>query len=243
MTTGGDARPRGPNRSVVWRTPICFLDETGSLRAARDPYFAVGMVKSSRPEILNRSIKAIRDKAHFYDELKWANLSGSIKYGTEYDSIVDAFFASPNTSFSCLILDKSRVDPIDRYGDIWSAYESLAGLQVAYSTHEDELPTVLADDMSTPTAVRFEEKLRKAIQVQGKAVGAVCRVDSKGVHLVQVADLLMGAVAYSYKIKAGVVPAPSTRKLALADRVARHVGVASLAGPIKTAKFRVVELR
>jgi hypothetical protein len=225
------------------RTPICFLDETGALHSSRDAYFVVGMVKSHRPEVLTRRIQAIRDRAHFYEELKWAHIDPRQRFLDQYRSVVDEFFAAPATTFSCYVLDKMRVDPVSRFGSLWRAYEELAALQIAYNTHDDELPTVLADDMSTPPTVHFEESLRAAIQARGKRVGGICRVDSKGVALVQVADLLMGAVAYAYKLEGGMIPAPSDAKVALMEHIRRGAGLGSLARPTRRSTFRITELK
>ncbi len=201
------------------------------------------MVKSHRPELLSRAIQLIRDRAHFYEELKWANVDDRQRYLLQYEEIVRAFFATSWTTFSCYVLDKRSIDPVARFGNLWRAYEELAALEVAYNTHEDELVTVLADNMSTPANVDFEGELRRNVQERGKMIGAVLRVDSKGVSLVQVADLLMGAVAYAYKLDAGLISSPNRSKAALASRIAAHVGATRLCEPIRTRKFRVTEYR
>ena len=71
----------------------------------------------------------------------------------------------------------------------------------------------------------------------------VLRVDSKGVSLVQVADLLMGAVAYAYKVDAGLILSPNRSKAILAEQIAALVGAPRLCEPIRTRKFRVMEYR
>jgi hypothetical protein len=225
------------------RTPICFLDETGTLHAARDPFFAVGMLKSHRPEVLTRAIRIIRDRAHFYEELKWANVDPRQRFLPQYEEVVSTLFRAPATEFSCYVLDKRRIDPVARYGDLWRAYEEFAALQVAYNTHDDEIPTILADDMSTPPGVLFEESLRANIQARGKRVGGICRVDSKGVALVQVADLLVGAVAYAHKLDAGMVNNPSAAKLSLMEHIRVAAGLASLAQPSRRGRLRIHLLR
>ena len=232
-----------PTADQPLRTPICFLDETGALHAGRDAFFVVGMVKSHRPEVLSRAIQLIRDRAHFYEEMKWANVDDRQRYLAQYEEVIAAFFGARTTSFSCYVLDKRQIDPVSRFGNLWRAYEELAALEVAYNTHDDELVTVLADHMSTPANVDFEGELRRAVGDRGKMIGGVLRVDSKGVSLVQLADVLMGAVAYSYKLDAGLIPSPSVAKVHLAEVIRSHVGAARLCEPIKTAKFRVTEYR
>ena len=48
-----------------------FLDETGTLGGLRDPYFAVGLLRCPEPYKLARPMQRLRDKEHFYDEIKW----------------------------------------------------------------------------------------------------------------------------------------------------------------------------
>ncbi len=52
-----------------------FLDETGALASARDPYFAVGMLCCREPYKILRPIQRIRDRQGFYDEIKWNKVS------------------------------------------------------------------------------------------------------------------------------------------------------------------------
>jgi hypothetical protein len=54
---------------------------------------------------------------------------------------------------------------------------------------------------------------------------------------------LMGAVAYDYKLTGGLISMPSAVKVGVLGEVRRLVGVTTLAGPVRTARFRVNELR
>lgn len=69
--------------------------------------------------------------------------------------------------------------------------------------------SILADEYSTPISVTFEEDLQKQVEdsLRRRAIIGVCRMRSTGVDLFQVLDLLLGAVAYDYKLKAGLIPA------------------------------------
>jgi hypothetical protein len=61
--------------------------------------------------------------------------------------------------------------------------------------------------------------------------------------LVQVADVLMGAVAYAYKLDGGMISSPSVAKYELMEHVRRSAGLEALARPTKRAAFRISELR
>ncbi|MDO8638722.1 MAG: hypothetical protein Q7R43_04040, partial [Candidatus Daviesbacteria bacterium] len=57
------------------RTPFSFLDETGSINDKANRFFCLGMIKCMQPFYLDSTIREIRQKYHFYDEIKWNTLS------------------------------------------------------------------------------------------------------------------------------------------------------------------------
>jgi hypothetical protein len=102
---------------------FAFLDETGTLGGARDPYFAVGLLSCSDPYYLARPVQRIRDRQHFYDEIKWNKVSE--KKLPLMKDLVNVFFSS-NATFSAFVADKTRHDVIGRFGGPFKAYEALA---------------------------------------------------------------------------------------------------------------------
>ncbi|MDQ6835295.1 MAG: hypothetical protein M3016_03820, partial [Actinomycetota bacterium] len=109
-----------------------FLDETGTLGSARDPFFAVGLMRCREPYALLRPIQNIRDKQHFYDEIKWSRVSN--KKLPLLEDLVDVFLSS-QASFSALVCDKQAHDIIGRFGGQFQAYEFLARQLVWGSIH------------------------------------------------------------------------------------------------------------
>jgi hypothetical protein len=84
-----------------------FLDETGTLGAARDPYFAVGVMHCDEPYQLLRPIQRMRDGHHFYDEIKWNKVSA--KNLPILMDLVDVFMSSTAT-LHAFVADKSKHD-------------------------------------------------------------------------------------------------------------------------------------
>jgi len=95
-----------------------FLDETGTLGGERDPFFAVGLTLSTAPHQLQRAFQRIRDRRHFYDEIKWKSVSA--KKLPVLEELVDVFLASYAT-FSAFVTDKAKHDVISRFGDQFKA--------------------------------------------------------------------------------------------------------------------------
>ncbi len=214
------------------KTGMFFLDETGLLRSSRDPVFVVGLIHSREPSVLTRQIQSIRDRHHWYDEMKWTAITGSNRNLDAYRRVIDAFFECnlDQARFSCIVMQKKELD-LRRFflGNVWEAYEAFAALEVRLSLFDDEVVSVLADDMSVPATVTFEQNLKRRVnEKKGRlAVTNVLRVDSKGCQLIQLADLLVGAIAYDFKLKLGSLPeTPSKAKLETLRLITGFVGVA-----------------
>lgn len=212
------------------KTGVFFIDETGLLRSSRDPVFVVGLVHSREPSVLTRRIQNIRDRHHWYDEMKWALVTGGNRNLAAYHQVVDAFFDCllDEARFRCIVMQKSELD-IRRYfmGSVWEAYEAFAALEIRLSIYEDEIVTVLADEMSVPPSVNFEQNVKRRVNEKKArlAVTNVVRLNSKGCELIQLADLLAGAVAYDFKLKMGAIQGrPSPDKLALLGHIKKRLG-------------------
>jgi len=52
------------------RTPFVFFDETGSINDQANRFFGLGMIKCMQPYFLDSKIWSIRQKYHFFDEIK-----------------------------------------------------------------------------------------------------------------------------------------------------------------------------
>ena len=201
------AGPAGAGKRRWWREPkyaFGFLDETGTLGGPRDPFFAVGLMRCRDPYELQRPIQRIRDKKHFYDEIKWSQVSA--KKLPLLKTLVDVFF-SCDATFTAFVTDKSKHDVITRFGGQFGAYEALSRQLVRASIKRGETMFLIADEYSTPPGQTFEENVRDYVnrKLRRQAVAGVCRMRSKGVDLLQLIDLILGAVVYEYKGKSGAV--------------------------------------
>ncbi|MBX6369435.1 MAG: DUF3800 domain-containing protein [Rhodospirillales bacterium] len=228
-------------RQRLPRYGFAFLDETGTLASPRDPFFAVGLLRCAEPYQLSRPMQRIRDKQHFYDEIKWNKVSQK-KLPLMID-LVNVFLSSDAT-FSAFIADKTRHDVIGRFGGSFKAYEALARQLVRGSVRRDEVLFVIADEYSTPPAETFEENVRDYVnqRLRRQAVAGVCRMRSSGSDLLQLIDLLLGAVVYEYKADRGVVSlGPYKPKVKLLEHIKRRAGVSSFVGGFRDPRLNVAE--
>jgi hypothetical protein len=220
---------------------FAFLDETGTLGGARDPFFAVGLLRCSEPYVLARPMQRIRDRQHFYDEIKWNKVSEK-KLPLMID-LLNVFFSSDAT-FSAFVTDKRKHDVIGRFGGQFKAYECLARQLVRGSVRRGEVMWVIADEYSTPPAETFEENVRDYVngQLRRQAVAGVCRMRSHGIDLLQLIDLILGAVVYEYKARTGVVsPSAYKPKAKLLAHLKSRAGAKTFVGGYRDSRFNVAE--
>jgi len=222
------------------KSAFAFLDETGSLGGERDPVFAVGLLRCPEPYTLLRPMQRLRDRNQFYDEIKWNKVSAK-KLPVLMD-LADVFFGCQEASFSTFVCDKSKYDIIGRYGGQFEAYEALARQLVLGSLRRDEHMWIIADEYSTPPKITFEENVRDWVNGKAKtpAVAGVCRMRSDGVDLLQLIDLLLGAVLYEFKTDRGVAGSFKPKQ-AMLDYVKRKVGVETFLGGYRDDRINVLE--
>jgi len=197
------------------------------------------MLRCRDPYNLLRPMQRIRDKQHFYDEIKWSKVSN--KKLPLLTDLLDVFLNS-DAGFSALVCDKQKHDIMGRFGGQFGAYEFLARQLVWGSLHRGEVMWIVADEYSTPPGESFEENVRDWVngKVRRDAVAGVCRMRSTGVDLLQLIDLVLGAVAYDYKADRGVVGLNGYKpKVKLLSHLKAAVGADSFVGGYNSDRFNI----
>ena len=112
------------------------------------------------------------------------------------------------------------------------------------SIEDNEILTVLADFVTTPKDVKFEVNVKHNINktLDRLAIGGIHRVDSKGVNIIQITDLLIGSVVYCYKRDLKLVTGDKNKIRAL-DLVLKKIHKTSFVGGVSTRKFKVIEYK
>jgi hypothetical protein len=229
-----------------WRIPadhptaVAFLDETGAI--AQDRFFAVGCLILPNPAEVFRKVQALRDKEHWYTEIKWADATqGTAPLYTELMKIV----AESDGRFSCFVADRKTADPVRRFkSDAWLAYRKLGTQLLIGSSRPGEMLSVLADNYSTPSHVKFEEDLIEEVnhRLRELAVVSVCRLDSRSCDGLQLVDVLTGAVAFEFRQKAKLA-GQSGAKANLAAELRSLYGATSWLSGFRNKKVNVAVYR
>jgi len=104
--------------------------------------------------------------------------------------------------------------------------------------------TVLADYVTTPKNIRFEVEVKHKINERMKrlAIGGVHRVDSKGVNLIQIVDLFLGAVVYEHKIENKLVTGDKN-KIKILRFLLKKLDRRSFIKGLNMKRFKVIEYK
>lgn len=222
----------------IW-TKFCFLDETGTLSDRTDQYFTIGILKMSQPYYLHSRLLYERRKISFYDEVKFNKLSkNNIRFAK---TIIDALFETKSVYFySYSISTKSDFYLKSFDKNPWTAYEQITLKLLDAALGEQEINILLADYVTTPKEIRFEVNVKKLFNLKKKrlALAGVCRFDSRSNDLLQIVDLLIGAVTYDIKFKKGLVSG-SKYKLEVVDYLKRKLGVDTFVKGFRNHNFNI----
>ncbi len=222
----------------IW-TKFCFLDETGNLSDAKDPYFTIGLLKMSQPYYLQSKLLYERSKRNFHDEMKFNMLS---KHNVEFAKFaLGALFDTRNVDFYSYTTKKdSRYFQSHFDGDQWIAYEKMTLKLLDVACAEKEILTLIADHVTMPKEIRFEVNTKKNFNSAKNrlALSGVCRFDSKSNDLLQVVDLLIGAITYDLKLSLGVVSG-SRHKKELVQFLKENLGVTTFEGGFRNRSFNI----
>lgn len=226
------------NYDQIW-TKFCFLDETGTLSDQKDQYFTVGILKMSQPYYLQSKLFFERSKIRFYDEVKFNKLSkNNIAFAK---TAIDALFETRSISFySYSISTKSDFYLKNFDKNPWLAYEQITLKLLDVALSNQEIIVLIADYVTTPKDIKFEVNTKKNFNAKKKrlALAGVCRFDSKSNDLLQITDLLIGAITYDVKYKKGLVEG-SKYKIEVVDYLKSKLGTETFVKGFKNHNFSI----
>src|SRR3989338_5921004 len=197
------------------KTCFCFLDETGLLHSKTDQFFALGIIKCREPHRLYNQIRKIRDKHNYREEIKWSAIDRRIRFDVARE--IFNIFIQEDARFNCLILNKNELDFKTHFNDdLYKVYRSftVALLKLIIGNKPDEVLMVLADDYFSPDGTELESKIKHIVNdhYQKFVVAGVCPINSKSSDILQMTDLILGAVLYDLKKQNSLVPTQNTYK-------------------------------
>jgi hypothetical protein len=215
-----------------------YCDES---RQTQDRYMVFGgiIVRARAALAFDQAMALWRNAQNMHAELKWVKVSDQKL--AEYKSLVDLFFLLAGKNelhFKSVVFDTAQIDyETYHYGDKELGYykffyQFLLHSFGPYAVERGGRMLVFMDRRTTKYPLStFCTVLNRGIRKRYECVRDVVRnvqaVDSKTCNLMQIADVLMGAVGYQnndYQIRPGARKA----KIELADYIARKANLLSL---------------
>ena len=209
-------------------TTAIFVDESRA-RASGGRFFAVAALKVRDQGALARGMRHIRDQGSgFTGEFKFrAVTAGTLP---RYYAAIDLLEASDAQVHACVV-DAEQFNPFGRSKAFWQVHADIVSQLLVGAINKRELVTVLIDHISTPKHVAYDDRLKARVNKRlgsTSVIGAHC-VDSKCTDLLQIADLIAGAIAYDRGLQVEKYKTTESDKKKLVVRLKGALGGVDLA--------------
>ena len=168
-----------------------FFDESGT--GGDSSYLALGVVVCKHPSELHEKFDQLRKKYGYYNEIKFEKISQ--KRYKIYRAFLKVFEDSKDVCFRVVVVDKRKVGIQHFSYKRWVRFNTLADDLINSVVGRNESVKIIADERTSPAEDNFSEYLLTHV------VGAreVVLVDSKDYDLIQMCDLILGAIRSSFE--------------------------------------------
>jgi len=199
-------------------TATFFVDESGS-KATAGKFMIFGALKVRQPGFLAREVRAVRDKTGFANELKFSGITR--RSLPVYYELIGALHRS-DAHIVGTVVDGSVHDPFRGRREDWKVHAEVISQLVYGCVNKRELVSVMMDAVSTPPECSIEEVVRtrtnRKLGTTG-VISALC-LDSKSNDLLQLADMVAGAIMHQRRRAAGGPGKISSDKTKVAEYLA-----------------------
>lgn len=215
------------------RTLLVFADES---RQTEDRYMVIGgvVVTQSYEKTILEKIREFREMKKYPWEFKWHKLSPSKL--AEYRGFVDILFdCTEYIHFKAIVVDTTEYDrqmEDNELGYYKLIYQFLLHGFGQYLQPDDRWVIILDKrttkyyKLSTLWAI-LNKGINKKYKVGKNLVRFIRPMDSKKHNLIQMSDVIIGAIGYEMN-GYHLLPNASSAKIALAQHIARKVGLINL---------------
>ena len=177
------------------RTFNLYCDESCHLENDINRFMVIAYISSPYNQVKTHHahIKELRQKHNFFYEIKWNGISGSMY--PFYAELLDYFFSS-QLNFRAIVIDKSRIDN-NAYGQDYDDFYYKMYYQLIY--HKLDMTSnynIFLDIKDTLSAYRVN-KLKDVLRITYSSIRSLQNIRSEESQLMQLADLLAGAITYN----------------------------------------------
>lgn len=218
------SNPTGPvGLPPSTRVSSIFIDESGSKNSAGG-FFVLGFVKSRNTPMLQRQIRDVRQRHQHYKEIKFGSICR--KNMPFYFDVVE-ILATADVRVGGSVYDAGR-----NFGSepTWLVQTQMAARLVRGNVNKGEIVNVFLDVVSTPRGESVAKGVKDSVNgtLEAHVVVAAYDLDSQATDLLQLADLVSGAIAYERKQRRMTgMESISSPKSQVAARMRRAFGLES----------------
>lgn len=199
-----------------------YCDESCHLEHDHKDYMFLGSVSCAYPQIRRHTkrIAELKRSHNFYAEIKWSNVSMSkMRF---YLDLIDYFFDT-DLRFRAIGINKSKIK-FDRERDTFDDFYYKMYYQLLnYKIDTLDCYNVYLDIKDTLSAQKVR-RLKDILNVKFGVFRNVQNICSHESLLMQVADLIMGAISYNINDKEH----NNQAKVAIIERIKKHLHVNAL---------------
>lgn len=195
-----------------------YCDESCHLENDHKPYMLIGYtcVAYNQLQRHNERIKVLKEKHHFFGEIKWSNVSAS--QFEFYKELIDYFFDT-DISFRAIIVKKEKVNNEGFDQDFDDFYYKMYYQLLIHKKDVNYAYNVYLDIKDTLSAHKVQ-RLKDILNTKMGVFRNVQNIHSRESIMMQLADLLLGALSYNLNNTAKTVNA----KKSLIERIRHHSG-------------------
>lgn len=210
--------PRTVQHASFW------IDESGS-RASAGKGFVLAGIKTRHPDALQRALHEVRERfGHCKDEFKFTSIREANLH--RYRAWIDVLRAS-DARVIATVVDRSA-NPFPGTEE-WATHAMLAARLIQAGLNKNEVACAFLDLVTTPPAVSIGPLVKRHVNgaLRGQFLTTAVSLNSKTNDVLQLADLIAGAIRYE-RFEVGRARDDSPKLLA-AREVALALGVVDLA--------------
>ncbi len=170
-----------------------YCDESTHLQNDGMPYMIIAYISTAYNQLKqhNEHFKMLKAKHKFKGEIKWSNVSKS-QYPF-YSDVIEYFFAT-DINFRAVIVDKSQIDE-SRLDFTYSDFYFQMYYQLLFHKIRPEYVYNIYLDIKDTCSQKKLKKLSDILN-NSKAIRNIQFIRSHESYLLQLSDLIMGAVNY-----------------------------------------------
>jgi hypothetical protein len=196
----------------------------------------MGIVVTPSPRVLHKKITDLRSERHYSGEFKFSDVRD--RNLALYKKLLDVYFSSINSRFTAKVFLKENLgEDLNKAGQVYKLYNRISAQLICASLDkgnydQSDYIAVVADDITTQIDDNFETEVRNYIKMKTRrnALFGMSRAESHAFSELQVCDVLLGSVAYAFKLKNGLLTStPNAAKLELVKYLQSKLGVSILA--------------